>query len=104
MMNLTSFRGQSRIINVATEIGMQYITVGMALLNDRFGGIVPQIVTQSLNNIELVNVTILSRWIQGSGMEDRSWSGLLRVLRESGCAALSKEIEEALAIPTHTSN
>ena len=100
LTNLTCFHGRSRVINVAVDIGMQYFLVGTALLNDRSGAVVPQIAAELLGNAERINMEILRRWIQGSGVEDRSWGGLLRVLRESGRAALAEEMEEALATPT----
>ena len=81
---------------------MQYVTVGTALLNDRTGAIVPQIAAQFWGNIELINLEILRRWLQGSGMKDCSWGGLLHVLRENGCVALSEEMEEALVTPLYS--
>ena len=100
LTNLTCFHGRSRVFNVAAEIGMQYFLVGTALLNDRSGAVVPQIAAELLGNAERINMEILRRWIQGSGVEDCSWDGLLRVLRESGRAALAEEMEEALATAT----
>ena len=78
---------------------MQYFLVGTALLNDRSGAIVPQIAAEFLGNAERINMEILRRWVQDSGVEDRLWGVLLRVLRDSGRAALAEEMEEALATP-----
>ena len=100
LMNLVCFRGRSRIINVPVEIGTQYFLFGTILLNDRSGVIVPQIAAEFLGNAERINMEILRRWVQGSGVEDRSWGCLLRMLRDSGRAALAEEMEEALATPT----
>ena len=80
---------------------MQYVMVGTALLNDRTGTIVPQIAA-FWGKAELINFEILRRWHQGSGMKDCSWGGLLHVLRENGCVALSKEMEEALVTPLYS--
>lgn len=96
LTDLISFHGQRRIINISAEIGMQYHVVGTILLNDSTGVILPQIVAEYMNNTEAINLEVLRRWIQGRGMKDRTWSGLLHVLKENGCAALAEEIETAL--------
>ena len=94
MMELTRFPGKSRRINIVEEIGNKYDIVGTALLNDCAGTIVPGIETECLKNPRRINMEILRRWIQGEGMEDRSWQGLIDVLRDSGLCALAEDIEE----------
>lgn len=77
---------------------MQYPLVGTILLNDCTGVILPRIVAECMNNAEAINLEVLRRWIQDRGMEDRTWSGLLRVLKENGCAALAEEIEVTFSL------
>ena len=77
--------------------------VGTALLNDERGVIVPAIVSEHRGNAEQINMDILSRWIQGKGIDDHSWRGLLGVLRVH-CSGLAKDIEETLRAETDTSS
>ena len=76
-------------------IGVKSMMVGTALLEDRDGTIIPAIAQQYVNNSERINMEILRRWIQGKGIPDRTWRGLLGVLRVH-CAALAESVEEAL--------
>ena len=48
-----------------------------------------------MNNASLISIEILTRWVQGQGIADTSWRGLLGVLKEY-CPALADSIEEAL--------
>ena len=92
---LTNFPGKTGYINVATEIGMQYLLVGTGLLNDERGAIVPAIESEHRGNAEQINMDILSRWVQGKGIADRTWRGLVGVLRVH-CPGLAQDIEETL--------
>ena len=70
--------------------------VGTTLLDDKDGTIIPAIAQQYANNVELINMEILRRWIQGKGMSDHTWGALLGVLRVH-CFSLAESVEEALA-------
>ena len=50
-------------------------------------------------NAEQINMDILRRWVQGKGISDRTWRGLLGVLRVH-CPGLAEEIEETLRADT----
>ena len=54
-------------------------------------------------NAEQINMDILSRWVQGRGIADRTWRGLLGVLRVH-CPGLAEDIEETLSAETGTSD
>ena len=69
--------------------------VGIALLNDESGGIVRALAKEFRGNAQDINLEILGRWLQGSGIPDRSWQGLLGVLRVH-CRTLADRVEEAL--------
>ena len=99
MPELTDFPGKVQHLNIATEIGMQYYMVGTGLLNDERGAIVPAIVSEHRGNAEQINMDILSRWMQGKGISDRTWRGLLGVLRVH-CPGLAQDIEETLSVET----
>ena len=69
--------------------------VGTNLLDDKDGTIMPALARQYGNDAELINFEILRRWLQGKGIPDRTWGGLLGVLRVH-CVALAENVEEAL--------
>ena len=65
------------------------------MLDDKDYTTVPAIAEQYGNNAQRINMEILGRWLRGEGMSDRSWRGLLGVLRVH-CRALADRVEEAL--------
>ena len=95
MPQLTDFPAKTGHINIATMIGVKFYVVGTALLNDESGSVIPAIVSEHGKNAEQTNMDILSRWIQGQGIADRTWRGLLGVLRVH-CPGLARDIEETL--------
>ena len=95
MVELTDFPAKIRPFNIAERIGINYRSVGTALLNDERGTIVPAIVSEHRGNAEQINMEILRRWVQGKGIADCTWRGLLGVLRNN-CIDLAKDIEETL--------
>ena len=97
MPELTALQGRTETINIVRRIGVQWTMVGTTLLGDKDGAIIPAIAQQHGNNSELINMDILGRWIRGEGIPDRSWRGLLGVLRVHCCEALAQSVEEVLA-------
>ena len=75
---------------------MQWKRVGTILLDDKDGRAVSRIAYQHGNNIDDINMDILGRWIQGEGIPDCTWQGLLGVLKMY-CITLAESVEEALA-------
>ena len=71
MPELTDFPGKTRHFNIAGEIGMKFLFVSITLLNDERGAIVPAIVLEHRGNAEQI-MDILSRWVQGKGIADRT--------------------------------
>ena len=96
MPQLIGLRGKNKSINIAEAIGDQWRMVGIALLNDNSGTIVKSINEEFRGNAQNINLEILQRWKRGEGIHDRSWHGLLRVLRVH-CVSLAEIVEEALA-------
>ena len=92
---LTAFQGRTQHINIAEGIGVKWMMVGTTLLDDKDGSIIPAIAQQYGNNAELINMEILRRWLQGKGIPDRTWRGLLGVLKVH-CVALAESVEEVL--------
>ena len=95
MPQLIGLRGRDKTINIAEAIGVQWRVVGIALLNDESGGIVRALSKEFRGNAQDINLEILGRWLQGSGIPDCSWQGLLGVLRVH-CRTLADRVEEAL--------
>ena len=99
---LTDFPGKTQHFNIAERIGGKYLSVGTGLLHDERGDVVPAIVSEHGRNAEQINMDILSRWVQGKGIADRTWQGLLGVLRVH-CPGLAQDIEETLIAETDDS-
>ena len=95
MPQLIVFQGKDKIINIAEAIGDQWRVVGISLLNDESGDIVKAVAREFRDNALDINLEIIGRWLQGKGIHDRSWRGLLSVLRVH-CRALAESVEEAL--------
>ena len=100
---MTDFPGKTRHLNIAAEIGIKFLVVGTALLNDVRGTVVPAIVLEHRGNAEQINMDMLSRWVQGKGIADRTWRGLLGVLRVH-CPGLAQDIEATLRVETDTTS
>ena len=103
MPELTDFPGKIRHFNIAVGIGIKYLSFGTGLLNDENGDIVPVIVSEHRGNAEQINMDVLSRWVQGKGISDCTWRGLLGVLRLH-CPGLAQDIEETLRAETNDSS
>ena len=103
MPELTDFPGKIQHFNIAVRIGIKYLSFGTGLLNDETGAIVPDIVSVHRGNAEQINMDVLSRWVQGKGIADRTWRGLLGVLRVH-CPGLAQDIEETLRAETNDSS
>ena len=78
---MISFQGKTECINLVQEIGAKWRMVGTTLLDDRKGTIMPAIAKSHGNDADDINVEVLSRWVQGQGIADRTWRGLLGVLK-----------------------
>ena len=93
MPQLIGAQGMS--INIAEAIGDKWRVVGIALLDDKRGTVVEGIADQFRGKAENINLEVLQRWMQGKGIPDRTWRGLLSVLRVH-FVGLAKSVEEAL--------
>ena len=96
MPEMTALQGRTQDINIVEGIGAEWDKVGTALLDDKDGTIIPAIALEHGNNAERINTEILRRWIQGNGIPDRTWKGLLCVLRRVRRNMLANSVEEAL--------
>ena len=96
MKELTSLEGKKRKINIIEEVGSEYYNVGIhvVLLNDTKGAKMKGIIEKCRGDPVQISREIMSKWLQGGGIEDRSWQGLIGVLRENSLQALAEDIEE----------
>lgn len=95
MPQLIQFPGKAGYFNITLKIAERYLRVGTILLNDKNGAIVQSIKSQRQRKAESINYDILSRWLQGEGIADRTWRGLLGVLRVH-CPDIAQVIEEVM--------
>ena len=113
MVLLNDFPYRGKFIKVAQAIGPRWNEVGIALLEDEFQSIMPALAQEHGKDAENINIAVLGRWVRGEGMRDRTWRGLLTVLKKH-CVMLAERMEETLTgkvanppttqEPTHTSS
>ena len=92
---LIALQGEHTCINIAEQIGIKWKLVGVSLLQDRSGSIISSIDKQCRGDILDSNMEVLQRWVNGKGIVDRTWRGLLGVLKIH-CISLAQSVEEAL--------
>ena len=77
---------------------MNYQLFGIGLLDDINGDKVAPIVLRHQLNSVPITLDILMEWIRGRGIPDRTWGGLISVLRQPGLVltALIDDIENVV--------
>ena len=68
-------------IRIIERIGAQYHELGTYLLNDNHGVVMRTIKENANGKVEAINREILTRWINGQGIEERDWKTLVYALR-----------------------
>ena len=98
---LDDFPGKKCRFAIADQISTHYDAFGTALLHDEKGNIVPRIVSDNNGKCFAINQAILTEWINGKGMTDKTWGGLLDVLRKPALRlnTLADDIEEVVGKP-----
>ena len=71
-----------RRVNIAEQIGANYLKFGIFLLEDSNGAIVTALENEHLKNAERINVAILQKWLEGKGVKPVTWSTLVTVLQK----------------------
>ena len=79
LMNLLSF--SKRGVNIAEQIGVNYVTFGMILLQDMNGAVVKALEKEHRGNAEDINIAIFQKWLNGKGMRPVTWSTLVTALQ-----------------------
>ena len=92
---LLNFPSKSGNISIPQQVGAQYFTFGVVLLNDKTGAEVNAIATQYRGNAQQINFEILRLWIGGKG-KPLSWDALIDVLKAIGLNTLAGDIQDSL--------
>eukprot|EP00731_Ephydatia_muelleri_P033821 Em0039g7a len=80
LLELLSFSDMR--VNIAEQIGVNYLKFGIFLLGDSNGAIVTALENEHLKNAERINVAILQKWLEGKGVKPVTWSTLLTALQK----------------------
>ena len=95
LSQLLNFPGKRGKINIPERIGTNYKTFGIFLLNDGNGAKVESIAKEEGELIH-ISLKILSKWLQGEGMQPPTWSTIIEALKMSNLGALAKDIRAVI--------
>ena len=84
-------------LKVHLEVGADYFTFGIFLLNDQTGNRIRNFERECQGNPEGVMLRILQEWLEGKGLPV-TWESLVQTLRDIDLAVLADKIQ-ALKIP-----
>ena len=101
-MECIRFQGLKRKINISKEIGTNWVTFGIFLLEDTTGERVDALTQKHGNDAEKITVAILAEWIAGRGRHPVSWKTLIDVLHNTGLSVLAGEIEAVKVQTVHS--
>ena len=79
-------------LKVPQQVGANYSTFGIFLLNDRTGSRVQSLKQACLGNPEDVMLRILQEWLEGKGLPV-TWESLVQTLRDTNLSTLADEIQ-----------
>ena len=93
MMELISFQGMERKINIPEEISTHFYRFGILLLEDSTEARIKNIAEAYRGTSpEFINTGILQRWIEGKGKMPVTWRTLVEVLRDVSLIDLAADI------------
>eukprot|EP00731_Ephydatia_muelleri_P005831 Em0003g79a len=69
-------------VNIAEQIGVNYLMFGMILLQDDNGAVVKALEEEHRGKAEKINIAIFQKWLDGKGMRPVTWSTLVTVLQK----------------------
>ena len=95
MPELLSFQAGDSQINIPREIGTQYRSFGIHLLQDSTGSRITALDTREGRNPESINTAILELWLSGEGVKPKTWGTLVSVLSKSDKGELARKIESS---------
>ena len=94
LVDLLTFPGKERMINIPQEIGTNYVPFGILLLKDDTGAVVDAIGLKHKDNVQMINLEVLREWVTGKGRQPVSWQTLIDVLYSIGLSTLASDIQD----------
>ena len=88
---------KSDCVSIPLRIGQKYWHFGILLLQDNTGNIVESIEYESQKNAEMINLKILKKWVNGTGLPV-TWDILIRILQDIELHELASEIYDAVYV------
>ena len=85
-------------LRVPQEVGANYSTFGIFLLDDQTGTQVDSIEEYCLRNPEKITRKLLQEWLQGKGLPV-TWASLVQTLRDTGLSVLADQIQASKMTP-----
>ena len=95
LLQLLHFPGKSEEIDIPERISVHYKTFGIHLLKDDNGAKIDSLAKDEGESI-LITLKILSRWLQGEGMQPPTWSTITEALKKSKFGVLAEEISSVI--------
>ena len=80
-------------VNLADEIGVNYYSFGVLLLEDKYGNQMSAIEKELRGNAPDIVYRTFRLWLQGKGRQPVTWATLVAVLQDTGLVKLAKDIE-----------
>ena len=88
---------QSKFIDIAEEIGVDYELFGTLLLEDNNGNKIEIIKESECGDVLRIVAKILQQWLKGKGSRPVTWHTLIQCMRESKLNVLSDHMERSLS-------
>ena len=101
MNQMMKFQGKKRRINIPQEIGKNYFSFGVFLLQDSNGHQVRNIEGKHHNDYYNINVAILEQWVKNGSQV--TWKTLMETLEDIQLNRLANEIRDVVQ-PCSTSH
>ena len=79
-------------LKIPQQVGANYSTFGIFLLNDQTGSRVQSLKQACLGNPEDVMLRILQEWLEGKGLPV-TWESLIKTLRNIDLSVLADQIQ-----------
>ena len=79
-------------LKVPRQVGANYTTLGILLLNDDFGSLTQALKLECLGVAESVTLRILQEWLEGKGLPV-TWQTLINALRDIELSSLADHVQ-----------
>ena len=80
MQELLCFSDQK--VNIVEQIGANYSSFGIFLLEDTTGAVVKALEKEYRGNAQEINMDIFRKWLQGKGLKPVAWCTLVNILQK----------------------